>query len=488
MARRRRTATVAALAVATLVAVGAPASGQAPEPGPFDCEGPAGDPEPGTAEWEQRDRQNQYCAEQRHLDKLAHPFDLSPPDEPGADVYREPARHDGVRFRHDTTVVEGLEVEVHRPCAEGTCTDVPEELRTFEPPYPAVVTFHGGLSRKELHWWSSQTLAEAGYLVVAYDSEGRGPTEEEAGVLMDWLHGDDPLVADFDGERVGIAGHSGGGVVVNGHGHTDPRVDAIVAWDRAQSTPLADDVPLRAPSLFVLADYNCQQVPVCQPEPHDEPPDPDGPGNKGQDFQLVRDAGVDTMQLALRAALHLDWVPSDLAGNRHAELVTVYFTRAWFDRYVRGQAEPQVAADAFDRLTGATFDDSADRLNISQGLYDPARAAAAGDPYAGNVPYTIAGTAVADRLSFYHLSRCFLTVPGTSVRVSSDDVRADGCTAADPESHPPPPPERAPAPAPAPEGEGAPRGDLPATGGGIATVSLGVLALAAGLRGCRRGR
>ncbi len=160
MSRHWRLVLAALLVVGAMVGAGAP--GVAQVPGSFDCEGPAGDPEPGTVEWQQRDLQNQYCAQQRHLDKLAHPVNLSPPDEPGADVYRDPARHDGVRFRHDTTVVEGLEVELHRPCAEGTCTGMPDQLRTFEPPYPAVVTFHGGLSRKELHWWSSQTLAEAG--------------------------------------------------------------------------------------------------------------------------------------------------------------------------------------------------------------------------------------------------------------------------------------------------------------------------------------
>ena len=379
--RGRRALRRTLVLVAVMATLAVPAAGAQEPPSPFDCEGPAADAEPGTPAWYQRDAQNQYCAEQRHLDKLAHPLNLSPPDEPGADVYREPSRNDDVRFRYDTTTIDGLEAEIYRPCAAGTCHDRPEGLPTFEPPYPAVVTFHGGASRKELHWWSSQSLAEAGYLVIAYDSEGLGPTVDEAARVLDWLHDSGAgLVADFDGERVGIAGHSGGGVVVNAYGHTDPRVDAIVSWDRAQSTALPDDIELRAPSLFLTADYNCQEVPVCQPEPYDQPPDPDGPGNKGQDFQLVREAGVDAMQLGMRAALHLDWVPSDLAGNRYAELVTVYFTRAWFDRYVKGLTEAEVARRGFARLTADTFDDSADRLNISQGFYDPARAATARRP------------------------------------------------------------------------------------------------------------
>jgi hypothetical protein len=87
---------------------------------------------------------------------------------------------------------------------------------------------------------------------------------------------------------------------------------------------------------------------------------------------------------------------------------SVYYTLAWFDRYLKGADDPQAASDAFERLTATTFDDSADRHNISQGLFDPARAAAnPTDPYAGNVPYTLGGLPVADRLSFYFPSKCF---------------------------------------------------------------------------------
>lgn len=459
---RARSSLLLVVAGLTLSPVYIPAAAQEP----IDCEGPAVEAEPGTPEWRQRDAENAYCAEQRHLDKAAHPLNLAPANEPGADVYRDPARHAGVRFRYDTTTIAGLDAEVYRPCTVAACPELPDTLDHHDGPYPAVVTFHGGASRKELHWWSSQPLAEAGYLVVAFDAEGLGPTVDEARVVVDWLfESGDPLVAEFDGERLGVAGHSAGGVVVSEFGHTDPRVDAIVAWDRAQSTRQPDDVPLSSPSLFLFADYNCQQVPVCQPEPYAEAPSPDGPGDKGEDFEILRDAGVDTMQLALRAATHLDWVPSDLSGNRYAELVTVYYTLAWFDRYVRGPDEPAVAADAFARLTADTFDDSADRHSLSQGFYDPVRAASAGDPLAGNVPYTLAERPVADRLSFTFRSRCWLTVPGTRVRAASDDLRSLGCAAA----------SAAPAPEPASVSE-EDQGTLPATGGGAVTGAVACLA------------
>ena len=432
------------------------ASAQVPGSAPAEvldpCEGPAGDPEPGTAEWIERDALNMACAEQRHADKAAHPVTLMPlPEEteggslrtPASDAYRAPERHAGVRFRYETLSIGGLESEVYRPCAAGTCPDLPDELETFEPPYPAVVVLHGGASRKELHWWSNQPLAEAGYLVVTFNSPGypSSPSTEDAETILDWLFDpQNPLSEEVDPERVGIAGHSAGGVVATRLGQSDPRIAALVSWDRAQSGPIPDEIGFRTPAMYQFADYNCQRVPVCQPEPYVEPPDPEGPGNKGEDFVRTRAAGIDTMQIGLRAALHLDWVPSLLAGNRYGEIVSVYYTLAWFDRYLKGKltgdedldeeaARSAIAADAFARLAATEFDDSADVHNLSQGFFDPVQAATSGDPlYGGNVPYTLAGKSVANRLSFYFLSKCFLSAPGSPAEhAESTDLRTAGC-------------------------------------------------------------
>lgn len=414
-------------AALALVAAPPAATAQAPGDQAIDCRGPVETAEPGTPEWDELDAANAHCARERDLDKPAHSVLARVPL---ADAYREPSRHDGARFRHDTAAIGGLAGEVYRPCDADGCPDAPDGLETFEAPYPAVVVFHGGGANRSLYWWATQSLAEAGYLVVAFDSPA-GPTLDDASTVVDWLHGDDPLVEDFDGERLGIAGHSRGGVVVSEFGQTDPRVSAVVSWDRAQSIQLRTDIELRTPTMFMFADYNCQQVPVCEPEPYVAAPNPDGPGNKGEDFPVLQDAGVDTMQVPLRAALHLDWTPSQLAGNRYVESVTNYFTLAWFDRYVRGVTDRDAAAGGFDRLTATAFDDSADRRNISQGVFDPAQADPQ-DPYAGNVPYSIDGTPVADRLSFYYLAKCSLTVPGTEDRATSDDMRTDGCEAPEP--------------------------------------------------------
>jgi len=455
-----RNAGVAIVLATLLVSLGPVTEGAAQEV--IDCLGPVADAEPGSTAWQRLVIENAWCAEQRHLDKLAHPTNLQPLEELGADAYREPSLYDDVRFRFDTTTIAGMAAEVYRPCAAGTCPGLPDALSTFEPPYPAVVIFHGGLSRKELHWWSSQVMAEAGYLVVTTDSSGLSHTREEAEAVLAWLHDDtNPLAADFDGKTLGLAGHSAGGVMVSRLGQQDPRVDAVVSFDRAQSTAQPDDVGWHAPVLYVVADYNCQEVPICQPDPLLDPPtDPTGPGNKGRDFDLARTAGIDTMQITLRAALHLDWVPSDLSGNRWAEPVTLHHTLAWFDRWLRGAHDTAIAADAHRRLTAETFDESVDIHALSQGVYDPAAALAAADPIAGNQPYLLAGLPVADRLSFLYLSRCAITDPTTGELAVSEDLRVEPCGT------------RASGPDGSDDTPGESGAGLPASGGGLATAGL----------------
>ncbi|HEX8075483.1 MAG TPA: hypothetical protein VF545_10930 [Thermoleophilaceae bacterium] len=445
MARPWRPFLVLALAVlATSLAI-APASAQRQSTDRVDCEGPAPDAGPGTPEWDSRDDQNMYCAAQRHLDQTAHPLSGAPfsAETEGlapaslTDQYREPTRHDGTRFRFEATTITNragaaLEAEIYRPCAPGSCHGMPSALKTFDPRYPAVIVLHGSGSRKELHWWSSQTLAEAGYMVVAFD--GAAGNRQNAEDVLDWLLATpanptakgqyNPFWKELDRQRIGVAGHSMGGQTASVFGQEDARISTIVSWDRGTGLRLPGN--LHTPTLFFIADYACQANPVCQPEPYREPPpDPRGPAGRGREYEIVSAAGVDSMKYAIRAATHLDWVPSEPAGNRYAEAVSVYYTLAWFDRYLKGDA--RVAQDAFRRLTAREFDDSADRHNISQGFYDPARAAAAGDPYAGNVPYRIEGMPTANRMSFYFPSKCHITAPGDGSRLSSEDMRKEGC-------------------------------------------------------------
>ena len=412
----------AALAAALLAA--APAAAQ---PAP-DCTGPPGEPAPGTPEWDQREQDNAYCAGERNADTGSNPAYQAALAEPRPesratapmDPFREPTRWHGSRFRFEEVSFAGAEGATRRgllfrPC-DSSCQNRPPGLAAHTPPYPGIVIVHGGAANQEMYLWAAEALAEAGYMVLTFSIGRTEDTHyEDAKAALGFLTGG-PRAGEVDHTRLGLAGHSAGGVAVSRLGQEDGRIDAVVSWDRAQSSPMPDGLRLRTPALFLTADFNCQRVPVCLPERYPSPPDPLGPGNKDQDFQRVRAAGIDTMKVALRAATHLDFTEFPQAnGSRHGVSTTLYYTLAWFDRYVRG------AADGLHRLVATMFDGSADVHNISGGRFDPATGR--------NVPAQVAGQPVRDRLSFHFRSAYFLA----GGRHRCEDMRA-GC---------PPPADRA---------------------------------------------
>lgn len=378
------------LAAALLTLALAAPAGAAPDA--VDCVGPAGDPAPGTAEWHAREAREAWCGEQRVSDTAANPlFQAAQLRAPGGtvsmgDPLRRPEDLDGKRFRFARVTFpsgsETLDGEVFRPL------DARGDL-------PAVVVVHGASANQDMYWWAAEALAEAGYVVLSFQvpaAENTGPSAfpGHTRAALDFL----TTLPGVDVRRIGLAGHSAGGFAVSQVGQEDPRVSAIVSWDRAQSSPMRPDLPLRTPALFLTADYNCQKVPVCVPQPYQAPPDPLGPGDKDTDFQRLRAAGIDTMKISLRAATHLDFTQFGLAGtgSRYGAAVAGYYTLAWFDRYLRH--------DSARRLTATTFDDSYDVHNISAGTFDPLARR--------NVPALLAGMPVADRLSFHFRSAYWL--------------------------------------------------------------------------------
>ena len=387
--------------------------------GVVDCTGPAGDPAPGTPEWFARELREASCGEQRAQDTASNPLfgaaGLQNVARDGGTVYqgdpfRDPSALDGRRFRFwrtSFTDPEGqtLDAQLFEPLR-----------REHRPPYPAVIVVHGGSASQDMYMWGVEPLAEAGYMVLTFQvptAENTGPTvfPGDTKAALDFLTSRrNPRWRDLDRRRIGLAGHSAGGFAVSQVGQEDPRVSAIVSWDRAQSSPMRPGLPLRTPALFVTADYDCQRVPVCVPQPYTSPPDPLGPGDKDTDFQRLRAAGVDTMKVALRAATHLDFTQFGIAGtgSRYGAAVAEYYTLAWFDRYLRGRTSGR------GHLTATRFDDSEDVHNISGGTFDPATQS--------NVPAHLDGQPVADRLSFHFRSAYWLD----GGALSCEDIRA-GC-------------------------------------------------------------
>ena len=421
----RRALTIAA-SLATLVVLAVAPAG-ADTPGTPDCTGPAGDPQPGTAAWRQREADSAYCGEQRAYDIAANPAYARAKAELYArtgrevqeDAFRDPPLWQEQRFRYQQISFESpsgqtLPGYLFRPC-DASCHDRPPGVGSFSPPYPGVVIVHGGAASQEMYWWAAEGLAEAGYMVMTFqipepDNAQSSFHYPDSKAALDWfLSPANPRHGELDRAHVGLAGHSAGGVAVSRLGQEDPRVSAIVSWDRAQSSPMPAGLRMRTPALFLAADYLCQKVPVCVPQPFTSPPDPLGPGNKDEDYRRVSGAGVDSMKVTLRAATHLDFTQfSPGTGSRYGATVAFYYTLAWFDRYLRGDP------GALTRLVATRFDDSADVHNISGGTYDPATDR--------NVPVHVAGQPVADRLSFEFRSAYFLD----GGRYRCESIRA-GC-------------------------------------------------------------
>ena len=409
-------------------------------PGDPDCDGAPAEAQPGTPEWDQREDDNVSCGEQRSRDTAANPAYQAAAAQVQAehggpvpeDPFRDPAHLDGHRFRYEavsfaTPAADKLDGLLFRPC-DASCTDRPAEVAAHNPPYPAVVIVHGGAASQEMYLWGAEALAESGYMVLTFqvpepENAAGDAHYPDAKAALDYLlaspgapaaGGDfNPRWTELDREHVGLAGHSAGGVAVSRLGQEEPRVSAIVSWDRAQSGRMPDDLVFRTPALFLTADFNCQRVPVCLPERYATQPDPHGPGNKDEDFQRVSGAGIDSMKISLRAATHLDFTefaPTP-PSSRYGAIVASYYTLAWFDRYLKGSGA------ALARLTASTFDDSADIHYISGGTFDPQTAS--------NVPAHIAGQPVADRLSFHFRSAWFFD----GGRLRCEDIRA-GCPSA----------------------------------------------------------
>jgi hypothetical protein len=206
-------------------------------------------------------------------------------------------------------------------------------------------------------------------------------------------------------------------------------VKAIVAWDNLRAPADCEGITVpeehlsssvtRTPAIGISNDYGFWM------EPTDEAPDY---AAKQGGYQALADAGVDTQEVVLRGATHLEYtyIPLVLPASRLGERFASHYTVAWFDRYLKGDAA------AFDRLTATEFDGGVDATSIGAGDFSAEAATAnPADPTAGNVPYKIAGMSVANALSFYYGSAYSLTDPTTGGRRTCADM-------ADPAACPPP--------------------------------------------------
>jgi dienelactone hydrolase len=471
----RRLALACALSACALTAGASPAGAAPPLGQDMSCVAPAGDPAPNTPEWVQRDTVNQYCAGLRNRDQLASPAFGFGNLSQGAVLYADQTVDQLSDPTHPrggiTTLVPGSKSAdpfrtLKRWMEAGRGRVAPVTFRAlngsrlrghvFVPPasvprprdgYPGVVITDGSVQAyEELYYWAAEDLASNGYMVMTYDVQGQGDSDlfpesctptDCSGVpyqqnynfyqgaedsLSFFLSAKNPYADLLDADRVGLAGHSLGAAAVSVVGQCDRRVKAIVAWDNLGKIADCNGVTIaprhrsptliHAPAMGLTNDYGFWTQPTLTP------PDPHA---KDAGYQQVADAGFDAQTVAFRGATHLtySYIPLVFQANELSERMASYFTTAWFDLQLRGDRT------GLERLTAARFDGSADATAIGAGVYDPAAANPA-DPYAGNVPYTIAGIPVKDAVSFYYRSAYSLSDPRNGHAVSCADVRK-GC-------------------------------------------------------------
>ena len=161
------------------------------------------------------------------------------------------------------------------------------------------------------------------------------------------------------------------------------------------------------PTMYQLAEYGMLTQGVTFYEPRHTRPVPSG---KWTRFDSFRAAAIDTMQVSLRSSTHGEWSnpihPAQLVatgGSLYGEAVSAYYLLSWFDFHLRQ------SQDALRRLTETSrFEMFSDPYAIGTGHFDAFKAWAAGNVEAGNVPITIGGVSIRNRLSWQFPSRYFL--------------------------------------------------------------------------------
>jgi dienelactone hydrolase len=497
-----------------------------PDVTPGVCDKYAGDPAFGTAEWTARDLNNVSCSYQRHVDSHDSPAFLAKkaqqdaleavqfasvtapawaaePTRTHANCCTSPSSKVGDPFRTpEEWAAQGRGRHLAFSFINKNGAKLAARLYAPKAPgkYPAITFTPGLQSYNEVNSWFAQGFAEAGYVVLIVDPQAQGDSEncghapdgttttcpqtdqpDDTRSAIDfvlstpsarypWAKGVNaagtpdfnPWWASVDGRHLGIAGHSLGAIAATPIGQEDKRVSAIVSYDNLDAS-LPDKGPRRTPTLFFGTDYAFPATGTPKTA------QPDSAQHLVGAFNQLKAASVDAMTVTTRASDHYDFgfqpFPADLPSSRLGERIDLYYSLAWFGRYLRNDSS------SVRRLAATTFDASADVSSIGAGTYDAAKAAAnPTDPFAGNVPYRIQGRCVADLLSFYFTSR--LTVRGLDV----PNLRARGCPAA--VARPASKPETAGGAAkPTVSGQSS----LPTTGGTSALVLLGLTLVGAGV-------
>lgn len=301
-------------------------------------------------------------------------------------------------------------------------------------PFPAVVIQNGSVQAPEtLYWWAAQALVRQGYVVMTFDPRGQGRSDSatpdgaqgsNSNPVVFWeglvdaidffrsssaapyphnqrcadtypteVAAFNPVVGLTDPTRLGIAGHSLGGVgvsVVQAYGaagsepwpgliDTQNPVRAVVAWDgifteesgsagnaggntlggAAGASP--PEVNPQFPILGINGEYG------LTPQPFTEPPAAD---KLITNFRVWQRAGLPAMELTIRGSTHYEfsplpgfpvssWCPDAASGQCKqgwGRDLAEHYTVAWFDRWLK-----QAGELGYDDADARLLDDDGDQ-------------------------------------------------------------------------------------------------------------------------------
>jgi hypothetical protein len=201
-------------------------------------------------------------------------------------------------------------------------------------PCPLVSMLPGGGAPISSVEWAATRLAASGYVVVITDPSGNTPsTYDVAGrsgiTFME--SSANPFADATDTDRVGVSGWSLGGRSWTKSQDIDPRIDAVVTMDHLAISETGDlgspacsnqprpVRPARVPAMG-LASESCTQ---------------NGADSKLTAHEHWRAADLATMSLVLDKCTHFCW--SQSASSAQHDL-NHYYTQAWFDRWLKGDA------------------------------------------------------------------------------------------------------------------------------------------------------
>lgn len=200
----------------------------------------------------------------------------------------------------------------------------------FSAPLPGVVINEGFMGTQPMYYWAAQGLAEAGYMVLTFDTPGQGSSQSgncgEAALktAVDFFTSNqNPLRSQLDVNRIGTAGHSAGASAVQSLGDYGGRVKAISAWSDLGSS-YAGNAPIQGQG----ADYESWILP---PTPN---PATSSEGKLGG-YNAQKARGIDTQEIVIESGSHLAWSHVTWSyTSTWSEEIALHYALAWFDRYL----------------------------------------------------------------------------------------------------------------------------------------------------------